>query len=126
MPLDLATVSNPSETLAMKGLLLCCSGRREEANEFVRRGLMKDLKSAVSWHVYGLVQRSNRKYEEAIKAYRNALKWDKSNLQIYRDLSMAQLQLREIEGFTVCRGCGLVASGGGGGWRGGGWRSGSQ
>ena len=94
----------------MKGLLLNCSGKKEEADEFVRKGLMKDLTSAVCWHVYGLVQRSNRKYEEAIKAYRNALKWDKSNLQIYRDLSMAQLQLREIEGFTVS-GCGLENEG---------------
>ena len=29
------------------------------------------------WHVYGLVQRAYRKYEEAIKCYRNALKFDK-------------------------------------------------
>ena len=29
------------------------------------------------WHVFGLLQRSDRKYEEAIKCYRNALKWDK-------------------------------------------------
>ena len=29
------------------------------------------------WHVYGLLQRSDKKYDEAIKCYRNALKWDK-------------------------------------------------
>lgn len=85
----------------MKGLLLNNSGRKEEADEYVKKGLMKDLSSAVCWHVFGMLQRSNRKYEEAVKAYRNALKWDKTNLQIYRDLSMAQLQLREIDGFTV-------------------------
>ena len=27
--------------------------------------------------MYGLLQRSERKYDEAIKAYRNALRWDK-------------------------------------------------
>lgn len=90
-----------AETLCMKGLLLNNAGRREEADEMVKKGLMKDLSSAVCWHVFGLIQRANRKYEEAVKAYRNALKWDKTNLQIYRDLSMAQLHLREIEGFTV-------------------------
>ena len=87
----------------MKGLLLNSSGRKEEADEFVKKGLMKDLSSAVCWHVFGMVQKANRKYEEAVKAYRNALKWDKTNLQIYRDLSMAQLQLREMDGFTVSR-----------------------
>jgi hypothetical protein len=33
----------------------------------------------IGWHVFGLLQRSDRKYDEAIKAYRNALKWDKVN-----------------------------------------------
>ena len=32
---------------------------------------------ALGWHVYGLLQRSDRKYDEAIKCYRNALKWEK-------------------------------------------------
>ena len=51
--------------------------------------------------MFGLLQRSDRKYDEAIKAYRNALKWDKDNLQILRDLSLLQLQMRNLEGFRV-------------------------
>ena len=35
------------ETLAMKGLTLNCLGRKEEAYEHVRRGLLNDLKSHV-------------------------------------------------------------------------------
>lgn len=35
------------------------------------------LNKSSGWHVYGLLQRSDRKYDEAIKCYRNALKWDK-------------------------------------------------
>ena len=61
----------------MKGLTLNCLGRKEEAYEYVRRGLRNDLQSHVCWHVFGLLQRSDRKYDEAIKCYRNALKWDK-------------------------------------------------
>ena len=34
-------------------------------------------KLCTGWHVYGLLQRSDKKYDEAIKCYRNALKWDK-------------------------------------------------
>lgn len=50
-----------SETLAMKGLTLNFLGRKEEAYEHVRRGLRNDLTSHVCWHVYGLLQRSDKK-----------------------------------------------------------------
>uniref|UniRef100_A0A674ARC5 N-alpha-acetyltransferase 15, NatA auxiliary subunit a n=1 Tax=Salmo trutta TaxID=8032 RepID=A0A674ARC5_SALTR len=56
-----------------------------------------------SWHVYGLLQRSDKKYDEAIKCYRNALKWDKDNLQILRDLSLLQIQMRDLEGYRETR-----------------------
>uniref|UniRef100_A0A669F9H2 N-alpha-acetyltransferase 15, NatA auxiliary subunit a n=1 Tax=Oreochromis niloticus TaxID=8128 RepID=A0A669F9H2_ORENI len=101
-------LSNPKfsehgETLAMKGLTLNCLGKKEEAYELVRRGLRNDLKSHVCWHVYGLLQRSDKKYDEAIKCYRNALKWDKDNLQILRDLSLLQIQMRDLEGYRETR-----------------------
>lgn len=89
------------ETLAMKGLTLNCLGRKEEAYEHVRRGLRNSLKSHVCWHVYGLLQRSDKKYDEAIKCYRNALKCEKDNLQILRDLSLLQIQMRDLEGYRV-------------------------
>ena len=92
-----------SETLSMKGLTLNCMGRKEEAYEHVRRGLRNDLQSHVCWHVYGLLQRSDKKYDEAIKCYRNALKWDKDNVQILRDLSLLQIQMRDLEGYRVIK-----------------------
>ncbi|XP_033115616.1 N-alpha-acetyltransferase 15, NatA auxiliary subunit-like [Anneissia japonica] len=95
--------SEHGETLAMKGLTLNCLGRKEEAYDLVRRGLRNDLKSHVCWHVYGLLQRSDRKYDDAIKCYRNALKWDKDNLQILRDLSLLQIQMRDLEGYRDTR-----------------------
>ncbi|XP_069882782.1 N-alpha-acetyltransferase 16, NatA auxiliary subunit isoform X1 [Dipodomys merriami] len=91
------------ETLAMKGLILNCLGKKEEAYEFVRKGLRSDVKSHVCWHVYGLLQRSEKKYDEAIKCYRNALKLDRDNLQILRDLSLLQIQMRDLEGYRETR-----------------------
>ncbi|KAG5673749.1 hypothetical protein PVAND_003769 [Polypedilum vanderplanki] len=91
------------ETLAMKGLTLNCLGRKEEAYDHVRRGLRNDLRSHVCWHVYGLLQRSDKKYDEAIKCYRNALKWEKDNIQILRDLSLLQIQMGDLEGYRETR-----------------------
>ena len=61
----------------MKGLTLNGLGKKDEAYDLVKKGLTKDLKSHVCWHVYGLLQRAHKKYDEAIKCYRNALKWDR-------------------------------------------------
>ncbi|VDK83546.1 unnamed protein product [Cylicostephanus goldi] len=101
-------LSNPNfaehgETLAMKGLILNCMGKQQEAQECVKRGLKADLKSYVCWHVYGLVQRSDKKYDEAIKAYKRALILDKDNMQILRDLSLLQIQMRDYEGYKESR-----------------------
>ncbi|KAH9560299.1 hypothetical protein CY35_06G098800 [Sphagnum magellanicum] len=91
------------ETLAMKGLTLNCMDRKTEAYDLVRKGLKNDLKSHVCWHVYGLLYRSDREYREAIKCYRNALKIDPENIQILRDLSLLQAQMRDLAGFVETR-----------------------
>lgn len=85
----------------MKGLILNCLGKHEEALEVVRRGLQSDIRSHICWHVFGLVQRSDKKYDEAMKAYKMALRIDNDNLQILRDLSLLQVQMRDIEGYRV-------------------------
>ncbi|XP_057968135.1 N-terminal acetyltransferase A complex auxiliary subunit NAA15 [Malania oleifera] len=91
------------ETLAMKGLTLNCMDRKSEAYDLVRSGLKNDLKSHVCWHVYGLLYRSDREYREAIKCYRNALKIDPDNIEILRDLSLLQAQMRDLSGFVETR-----------------------
>ncbi|XP_043218185.1 N-alpha-acetyltransferase 15, NatA auxiliary subunit-like isoform X1 [Amphibalanus amphitrite] len=99
----LAAHPDHGETLSMKGLILNCLGKKEEAYDYVRKGLRNNLKSHVCWHVYGILQRSDKKYDEAIKCYRNALKWDKDNIQILRDLSQLQIQMRDLEGYRETR-----------------------
>lgn len=94
---------NHGETLAMKGLTLNCLERKEEAYDYVRRGLQSDVKSHVCWHVYGLLYRSDRLYKQAITCYLNALKHDKDNIQILRDLALLQIQMRDLNGFLDTR-----------------------
>jgi peptide alpha-N-acetyltransferase len=85
------------ETLALKGLFLCNLGRKEEGHEEVKRGVKNNIRSYICWHVYGLVHRLDKNYEEAIKCYTMALRIDKDNIQIVRDLANLQIQLRNYE-----------------------------
>lgn len=55
------------------------------------------------WHVYGLLHRADRNYNEAIKAYKQALRIDADNHQILKDLSLLQVQMRDLSGFEVTR-----------------------
>jgi tetratricopeptide (TPR) repeat protein len=81
------------ETLAMKGLILNCTGKKEEAYELVKQGLKHDVRSSTCWHVYGLVYKSDNNYKEASKCYLNAIRIDPSNQNIVRDLSWLQIQV---------------------------------
>eukprot|EP00934_Nitzschia_sp_Nitz4_P003979 Nitzschia sp. Nitz4//scaffold19_size178191//168714//171518//NITZ4_002014-RA/size178191-augustus-gene-0.86-mRNA-1//1//CDS//3329540792//3969//frame0 len=94
---------NHGETLAMKGLILNCMSKNEEAHALVRQGLVNDMSSHVCWHVCGLLHRADRDYAKAIQAYKQALRIDAENLQILRDLSMLQVQMRDLEGFALTR-----------------------
>jgi len=91
------------ETLALKGLVLNCLDKKKEAYELVKKGLMNHMTSHVCWHVYGLLYRSDKEYTQAIKCYRSALRYDKENTQIMRDLSLLQVQMRDLHGYKETR-----------------------
>jgi tetratricopeptide (TPR) repeat protein len=103
----LSSFPTHGETLAMKGLLCNTLGRKEEAYKLVKQGLTCNLKSPTCWHVYGLVYRSDKNYQEAIKCYKNAIRMDQANSpnlgMILRDLSQMQIQTRDLEGFLDSR-----------------------
>ena len=61
----------------MKGLVLVHMGRREEGIDLVKKGVRLDLTSHIVWHVFGLVQKGEKNYEEALKSYSQALRFDK-------------------------------------------------
>ncbi|VDO03162.1 unnamed protein product [Rodentolepis nana] len=88
------------ETLSMKGILLNCLGKKEEARELVKKGLQSNIKS---WHIFGLIKKSDRLYNEAIRAYIQALRLDPKNLQVLRDLSVLQMHIRDLDGCLETR-----------------------
>jgi len=72
-----------SETLCMKGLVITHMGKREEGLDLVKRGVRLDLTSHICWHVFGLIQKADKKYEEALKSYTQALKYDKVCITLF-------------------------------------------
>ena len=62
--------------------------RKTEAYELVKKALFKNMANFTCWHVYGILNRANKKFDDARKAYINALKADEMNVNVLRDLSL--------------------------------------
>ncbi|RAL65080.1 hypothetical protein DID88_001187 [Monilinia fructigena] len=91
------------DTLAMKALIINSQGKSEEAFALAKVALQCDFKSHVCWHVYGLLYRAAKNFEEAIKAYKFALKLEPDSQQIQRDLALLQIQMRDYQGHIHSR-----------------------
>ncbi|CBX92836.1 hypothetical protein IAQ61_005806 [Plenodomus lingam] len=94
---------NHGDTQAMKALILNSQNQGEEAFNLCKLALKNDMKSHICWHVYGLLWRSVKNYEEAIKAYKFALRIEPNSLNILRDLALLQCQIRDYEGYIESR-----------------------
>lgn len=94
---------NHGDTQAMKALILNSIGQQEEAFDLAKVALKNAMKSHVCWHVYGLLYRSVKNYEEAIKAYKFALRLEPEQQNILRDLAILQIQMRDFEGYLDSR-----------------------
>lgn len=102
---DLILKKNPKhgDTMAMKALILNGQGKTDEAFALAKEALTVDMKSHICWHVYGLLYRANKNFEEAIKAYKFALKLEPESPQIRRDLAILQVQMRDYQGYVQSR-----------------------
>ena len=94
---------NHGDTQAMKALILNSQEHQEEAFSLAKVALTNDMKSHVCWHVYGLLYRSAKNFEEAIKAYKFALRLEPDSQQIQRDLAWLQMQMRDYQGYIQSR-----------------------
>ncbi|TIA78927.1 hypothetical protein E3P92_03618 [Wallemia ichthyophaga] len=85
------------ETLAMKGLILYNMGEKDNGLEYVRRGVRLSLTSHIVWHVFGIIQRQEHKYEDALKSYTQALRHDSENVALIRDVCTLSTHLRQFQ-----------------------------
>ncbi|OXV06757.1 hypothetical protein Egran_05472 [Elaphomyces granulatus] len=100
---------NHGDTQAMKALIMSNQGQLEEAFVLAKTALKNDMKSHVCWHVFGLLYRAEKNYEEAIKAYKFALKLEPDSQPIQRDLALLQVQMRDYQGYIQSRSAMLQA-----------------
>ncbi|KAK5054697.1 hypothetical protein LTR84_001589 [Exophiala bonariae] len=94
---------NHADTQAMKALIIGQQGHTEEAFALAKIALNNNMKSHVCWHVYGLLYRAEKNFEEAIKAYKFALRLEPESAPIQRDLAHLQIQMRDFEGYIQSR-----------------------
>jgi N-alpha-acetyltransferase 15/16, NatA auxiliary subunit len=93
----LKKVPDHGETMALKAMCLQGSGKKEEAMDMSRRALKANMKSQVTWHVLGTMHRADMNHREAMRCFLQALKWDKDNLNILRDLATVQVHIGEYK-----------------------------
>lgn len=87
----------------MKALIINSQGNSEEGFLLAKEAIKFNMKSHVCWHVYGLLWRSVKNFDEAIKAYKFALKMAPESSQIQKDLALLQMQMRDYAGFEQSR-----------------------
>lgn len=74
------------ESNAMKALILSGMGRSVDAIAQIKKTLFKNLTNFTCWHVFGIINRKDKDYDQARKAYLNALKYNPGNDSVLRDL----------------------------------------
>ncbi len=91
------------DTLALKGLLLYNMNRKEEAEEYIEKGLANDSQSSIVNHITGIYKRMERLYDESLKHETQALEYDPQNSSILRDLALMQVHLRKYDQLVKSR-----------------------
>ena len=99
----LITCPDDGDTLSLKGSILNSLGKKEEAIVSAKQGVMKGLKSPLSWHILSQVYFSDKNYAEAYKSEQRAFNLSTQNNSIMRSLSLLQLHMRDYEAFRNSR-----------------------
>ncbi|KAG2064769.1 hypothetical protein BDR04DRAFT_949191, partial [Suillus decipiens] len=65
-------------------------GQCNEGINLIKECMCKDLSFHICWHIWALIQKSEHKYEDVLKFYVQALKFDKDNFNILQDTAVLQ------------------------------------
>ena len=87
----------------MRSLILSGIGRMVEAHAQIKKVLFKNMGNFTCWHVMGILNRKDKDYDAARRAYLQALKCNANNESVMRDLCQLQMHLRDYTGFKETR-----------------------
>jgi len=93
------------ETMSIKAFALrsLYNEKKEESYELAKKGLSKDIRSYICWHVYAILLRSDRDYQEAAKAMKFTLRSDKENVHLLTDYAHCLIQIRDYNEYREIR-----------------------
>lgn len=97
------------DLLSMKAFILSAmhpeskDEKHKEAYECAKEAIKQNMKSPMSWHCLGTLYKGDFDYSEAIKCFKTALKFDKDDLVVLRDLATCYVQTRNYVGFRDIR-----------------------
>lgn len=92
------------ETTAVRGLVRYHLNMKDEARQDMSKCIASDPESGICWHLYGIYQRLEKNYEEAVKAFAKTYQIDPTNINICRDLSVLQVQTRQFKNAIATKG----------------------
>ncbi|KAH8582561.1 n-terminal acetyltransferase [Cryptosporidium sp. chipmunk genotype I] len=77
--------------------------KHKEAYECAKEAIKQNMRNPMSWHCLGTLYKGDFDYNEAIKCFKTALKFDKEDLVVLRDLATCFAQIRNYQGFRDIR-----------------------
>jgi peptide alpha-N-acetyltransferase len=87
---------NHVDTIAIKALFLAYTEKNSEALELAKYAIKIEIKNESAWHYLGIIHRLGKRYEEALKCVRMAVRLEPENQHAQRDLCLLQLQTRNF------------------------------
>ncbi|KAF0990845.1 hypothetical protein HZS_645 [Henneguya salminicola] len=84
-------------------MMLFFIGQKDEAIKLVKTSLSFDIKSTITWHSYGIINKYDHNFEESSKCLRQALKFDPENTQILMELGSLQVHIRDYQNAAETR-----------------------
>lgn len=91
------------ETIAMKAFFLANLDKNSEAVELIKTAIKLDVKSDFAWHYLAIIHRMAKRYEEALRCLRMAVRLVPDNQFALRDISTLQIQARNYTGLVESR-----------------------
>lgn len=92
------------ELLAVKCLIYRkIPEKKEDALTSIKVALKLDMKSVLAWYTMGNYYQLEGDYNQALISYKQAVKCDPTNFQVYKEISLVQLFLRQYDAFLETR-----------------------